>query len=250
MPGRYQRTGQRGSRPGQYQPSAGYAYGNEVSQGALPYGYEGGFGIVGGAGTANGGHIEAGLLQGSGFVGARSEDDGTAWHGAGAHGKVAGLSGGYGQSGSGGYIQGGADAFGFDAEASVNPDRGAQLGAGAYIVQGAVEGGYNNAQTNQGGMARLGVGAGVGAAGRLHWGDEDGDGFREYGLGADIGPVSFDLKSEDPLMALANGVSFGAAGALAGPGTNLTSSAVNAVSSAGSAIGSAASSAWDWATDW
>lgn len=196
MPGGYQRTRQKGNRPTPLSPSSGYAYGNEVSQNGLPYGYEGGFGLTGGTGTADGWNLTTNLLQGNGFVGARSEDDGTAWHGAGAHGRVANLNGGYGAAGQGGYFNLGGDAFGFDAEASLNADKGAQLGAGAYIVQGALEGGYNDKNTQHGAMGRIGVGAGVGAAGRLHWGDEDGDGVREIGLGADIGPLSFDVKSE------------------------------------------------------
>ena len=46
---------------------------------------------------------------------------------------------------------------------------------------------------------RFGVSEGMGYAGRVHWGDADKDGNPEYGVGADFGPVSFDVKTEDPL---------------------------------------------------
>jgi hypothetical protein len=195
--GGHQRTSPVGSRFTPLSPTDGYAYGNEVrnSDGRL-VGHEGGFGIASGIGNENGWNYQQQLLQGNGFTGARSEDDGSAWYGIGGHLRAAGLQGGYGKPGNGGYGQLTADAFGADAEASLNPDRGAQVGAGAYIVQGAVEGGYNNRDTQHGVSGRIGAGAGVGAAGRLHWADEDGDGVREVGLGADIGPVSFDVKSE------------------------------------------------------
>ncbi len=51
-------------------------------------------------------------------------------------------------------------------------------------------------------LGRFGLSEGVGAAGRLHWGDKDKDGYHEFGLGADLGPFSFDVKSEDPLRDL------------------------------------------------
>lgn len=43
---------------------------------------------------------------------------------------------------------------------------------------------------------RVGAGATLGAAGRLHWGDEDGDGWHELGAGFDAGPWSADLRAE------------------------------------------------------
>jgi hypothetical protein len=46
---------------------------------------------------------------------------------------------------------------------------------------------------------RIGLSKGEGFAGRLHHGDADGDGLREWGAGFDFGPVSADIKTEDPL---------------------------------------------------
>lgn len=43
---------------------------------------------------------------------------------------------------------------------------------------------------------RFGLSAGSGWAGRVHYGDSDGDKVPEAGFGFDLGPVSFDLKSE------------------------------------------------------
>jgi hypothetical protein len=42
----------------------------------------------------------------------------------------------------------------------------------------------------------LGASLGAGAGGRLHYGDEDGNGVPEMGFGFDAGPVSFDVRSE------------------------------------------------------
>lgn len=194
----YRREGEIGSRPDADRPSA-FAYGNEVvnSNSGLTYGYEGGFGINSGLlGTPEGWHASSTLLSGNGFAGARMDDDGTAWHGAGAHAKVAGFDVGYGNPGDGWFGHFAADALGADAEASFNPDKGAQLGATAYLVQGALEGGHLSADSQHDQIGRFGLAAGVGAAGRLHWDDADGDGIREIGFGADIGPVTFDFKSE------------------------------------------------------
>lgn len=46
---------------------------------------------------------------------------------------------------------------------------------------------------------RVGVSEGEGFAVRVHYGDDDHDGNPEFGGGFDAGPVSFDVKSEDPL---------------------------------------------------
>jgi hypothetical protein len=99
-------------------------------------------------------------------------------------------------------------------------DETASFGAQANIA--SIAGTLGTEEHN----ARFGVSAGVGLAGRAHYGDADGDGVRELGFGADFGPVSFDVKSE------------------------LLGHAWNGISSAGSAIGGAASSAWDAVTSW
>lgn len=175
----------------------GHLWGNTVEGPGGRYGVQGGFGLqTGQMGNMDGVHGGSELLSANGFFGAR-EDNGTAWHGAGAHGKVAGFNLGYGQGdGSGWFGNFSADALGFDAEASLNPDKGAQLGAAAYLAQGALEVGHLSKDSGHDQVGRFGLAAGVGAAGRLHWDDADGDGIREIGLGADIGPVSFDFKSE------------------------------------------------------
>ncbi|MCS6912580.1 MAG: hypothetical protein RMK29_19870 [Myxococcales bacterium] len=66
----------------------------------------------------------------------------------------------------------------------------ASLGAQANIIDGSVSLG------NDRHMVRAGLSLGVGLAGRVHYGDTDRDGVPEYGLGADFGPFSFDVKSE------------------------------------------------------
>lgn len=134
-------------------------------------------------------------------------------------------------------------------DANVGTD-GLSLGAQATLadVAGTV---HNIGSGSQDQLARLGISEGVGAAGRLHWGDKDRDGYREYGFGADIGPVSFDLKSEDPLRDI-----FGAATGGFGPmamdllGLDLKDSRGNSnwTHAVGEGISSAAGTAWDGIT--
>jgi len=75
---------------------------------------------------------------------------------------------------------------------------GFSFGAGASVVDAALE--LGDLEPDRGDSmdtsVRAGLGAGVGAAVRGHYADQDGDGIPETGLGADIGPVSIDVKSE------------------------------------------------------
>lgn len=96
----------------------------------------------------------------------------------------------------------------------------ASIGAQANIIEGSATLG------NQEHSIRGGASFGVGLAGRAHYGDADGDGVREYGLGFDFGPFSADIKSE-------------AFGHIA-----------NGIGAAGSWIGNQASNAWDTVTSW
>lgn len=164
-------------------------------------------------------------------------------------------------------IGGEMQIFNANAEASVGED-GATVGAGAGVISGAVRLGQNTADRNNDRQLRLGAGFGVGAAGRLHWGDTDNDGQREYGFGADVGPVSFDYKSEDPLADLAT-LPFGGPGAFMAleemgvlpKDFNLTNTVGSGLSAAGGAIADGASwagnkiadgasAAWDAVTSW
>ena len=204
-------------------------------------GYQAGFGIQSGtAGTPEGLHGGSHLLRGNGFLGLNHEGA----IGAGGSAQVARIEGGYGERGKGRAVSADADAFGAGFDAWVNPDKGANLGASAYLVQGSVTGG-NIGTGARDEEARIGLGAGVGGAGRLHWEDADGDGRREYGFGADIGPVSFDLRTEDPLMTMARMSSLGmVAGGLADrflpKDFNLTESVGNGLSAVGSGISNVA----------
>jgi hypothetical protein len=87
-------------------------------------------------------------------------------------------------------------ALGFDVGvvdanvgATVNEDT-ASIGAQANLIDGAVSVGSDEHNV------RGGISAGVGFAGRAHYGDADGDGIPEAGFGADFGMFSFDVKSE------------------------------------------------------
>jgi len=209
-------------------------------------GNEFGFGLVGTTGPMgdpNGLHGRADSFTGGGFFGLGSDGQ----IGGGIKGSAAHADIGWGQAGQpGGGFYGGADvdAFGFDAHSWVNPDKGASAGASAYVLQGSATLG-NIGTGNHDEESRFGLGLGVGAAGRLHWDDADGDGLREYGFGADIGPISFDYKTEDPARSLLNASTFGMGGMAAdlfGYEGNMTQDIGNAASSAASWIGDTASS--------
>jgi hypothetical protein len=86
-----------------------------------------------------------------------------------------------------------------NAEASLNPDTGLALGAQYNVIEGSISGGTKDTKSDIDEWARFGMSLGGGAGVRAHWGDEDKDGTRSYGFGADIGPFSFDVKSEDPM---------------------------------------------------
>jgi hypothetical protein len=238
-------------RETKYHPGAGtkpeetdwgpYAYAGTNTDGTGG-GWQAGFGIQSGtAGSKDGWHGGSHLLKGNGFFGLNH--DGAIGAGGGA--QVARLEGGYGERGKGNYFAADADALGAGFDSWVNPDKGAAMGASAYLLQGSVTAG-NIGTGVRDEENRIGLGAGVGAAGRLHWEDADGDGRREYGFGADIGPLSFDMKSEDPLLSLAKMTPLGLlASPLAGllpDDFNLTETVGNGIGSAANWIGDTASS--------
>jgi hypothetical protein len=70
--------------------------------------------------------------------------------------------------------------------------------AGASARGGSIAVTAQTTGTDHDEAARLGYSHGAGAAARFHYGDTDGDGRREYGFGLDVGPVTFDVKTEDP----------------------------------------------------
>ena len=217
------------TRPQRGQYSEGYAYGDTG-----PGRANGGFGLQSGLiGSQDGAHLSSDLLSANGTWGARQESDGSMTYGAGAGGKVAGINAGYGQQGQGAFVDAQADALGADAQAYLNPNQGANVGATAYLLQGAVQGG-NIGTGSADSEARIGAALGVGAAGRLHWADSDGDGNREYGFGADIGPLTFDVKSEDPVADFIPGM--GLVRGLTGS-ENLTNDIGSGISKAASFVG-------------
>lgn len=223
-------------RPERQAHSEGYSYG-----GGHDYGVQGGFGLQSGRlGSADGLHAHSDLLSANGFLGGRQEADGSVSHGWGAGGQVAGVNVGYGQQGQGNFAQLQADALGGDIGAHFNPNQGANLGATAYLAQGAITAG-NLGTGAADSESRLGLAAGVGAAGRLHWADSDGDGRREYGFGADVGPLTFDVKSEDPVQDLVPGARLA---------SRLTGYEGNMTEAVGSGISRAATATRDFFSGW
>lgn len=240
-----------GRKPQSNSEGGGYAYAGEnvFNHNGHTGGWEAGFGVTTGTlGDEHGAWFRDDMFTGQGFFGGSSDGN----IGAAGNVRTARLAGGWGQPGDGAYGSASVDAFGAGFDSWVNPDKGAAMGMGAYILQGDVSGG-NIGSGARDEEARFGLGAGVGAAGRLHWGDADNDGRREYGFGADIGPVSFDIKTEDPLLTLAKGsplapLAWGADW-LMGDDFNLTESVGNGLSAAGGAIADGAGWLADTASD-
>jgi hypothetical protein len=154
------------------------------------------------SGSLASGQVKSGDLTAKGEVGsgkafAGTDDEGNT--GVGVEGKVAGGSVEYGERGKGQYGKVDADVAGVEAGASHNKDKGFSVGAEAFAVQGGVTQG-NIGEGSRDEETRLSGGVGLGASARGHWEDADGDGKREYGAGFDVGPVTIDIKTEDPLM--------------------------------------------------
>lgn len=228
-------TGIGWEQPGRGQRPGPWAYAKENTQG----GYEGGFGAFHGEGDILGVPVTDDLLYAKGQFGAWDDGQGGTRYGAGGNAGVANWS-----INEGGLVSGQAEALTASAEASVG-DSGATLGAQATLVGGSMTfGGAPTAASDTDESVRLGLSEGVGLAGRLHWGDKDKDGNREYGLGADFGPFSFDLKTEDPLGTLARSA-LGPLGGMLLPGGNMTNAAGRYAGEAWDAAKQFGSEAWD-----
>jgi hypothetical protein len=119
-----------------------------------------------------------------------------------------------------------------NAEANIGSD-GFAIGAQANIAEGSISGGNKNPESDTDEWARFGLSLGGGLALRGHGGDEDKDGTRSYGFGADIGPFSFDIKSEDPVR---TGMRLGGTSIL--PEENLTKALGSGVSDYVDTVGS------------
>jgi len=144
-------------------------------------------------------------------------------------------------------------------EASAGDD-GFTLGATGNMLEGSVMTAPPSADSQIDEQSRFGLSWGGGMAGRGHWGDKDNDGYREYGFGFDAGPVSADIKTEDPLRtgskflmdtlvpdALSPMVStpFNAYMDNVSPDTNLTEAAYNEVADFGGEIYEGGSDAYE-----
>lgn len=107
-----------------------------------------------------------------------------------------------GDTGHGGIV--GFDGSILSANAAVKEDKdGVRAGLQGTVIGGAVRIGEANPHDAQDEQVRVGLSYGAGLEGRLHWSDKDKDGHREYGFGVNVGPLSFDLKSETPLFTAA-----------------------------------------------
>jgi hypothetical protein len=89
----------------------------------------------------------------------------------------------------------GLEAGLFTAQAGSTRNRStAAIGAQANLVEATATGAGRLWGDDQ--SVRVGGSVGGGMSGRLHYGDDDGDGVPEMGFGFDYGPLSFDLRSE------------------------------------------------------
>lgn len=163
-----------------------------VAQG--PYGHlttnPGGFNL--GAGLLNGpltpdGKVTGNVLSANAQAGRWYGPDGQANYGANADATLARV----GMAPGSGLGPLGWDVGVLSAQAGATANSStAGVGAQANIIDGSVTLG-NDQHSVRGGLS-----LGVGLAGRAHYGDADGNGIRELGIGADFGPFSFDVKSE------------------------------------------------------
>ncbi len=143
-------------------------------------------------------------------------------------------------------------AFSASDEASIT-DEGLSVGSQANIIEGSITAGTKDANSDTDETMRVGLSLGEGAAGRVHWGDADKDGNREYGAGFDFEFISVDVKTEDPLR---TAMKLGAQDPLSRaareflPEENLTKKAMDAAAGAGEAVrdlGAQAGEAYDQA---
>ena len=123
------------------------------------------------------------LLSGQGDLGTWENGDGSARYGA--RGSIGLLLRADGR------INGALLSAG--AEASIGND-GFTLGAGFTTGGfGGSTGDKFDGNVHNEDSVNVGMAGGDGAAIRGHWGDSDGDKYREYGFGVDVGPFSFDV---------------------------------------------------------
>jgi hypothetical protein len=90
-------------------------------------------------------------------------------------------------------------------------ENGIRAQAGASAVGGSVTVGNFSKERSHDSQTRVGLSAGPSLGARIHWGDSDKDGSREYGFGFDYGPISLDVKTEDPLEAAGQVMGLGGA---------------------------------------
>jgi hypothetical protein len=76
-------------------------------------------------------------------------------------------------------------------------------GGTGSVFGGAVTSRAMSPKTDDDVVVKAGVALSAGVAVRVHHSDEDRDGKKEYGAGMDVGPVTFDLKSESPMATMA-----------------------------------------------
>jgi hypothetical protein len=215
----------KGEMPGPY----AYYKGNDKQ--GFDFGVEGGFGLFHGEADILGIPVTDDILFANGKLGA--------WQDGKDQRNGFNFNGGVGKAtfNQGGQVSGDIGVGTAGAEVSYGTD-GMTAGATANLVEGSMTFGAPDKNNPYDESVRIGGSIGMGYAGRLHWGDKDGDGSAEYGFGFDAGPLSLDLKSEDPLRSIAKyATPYGMDGLL--PEGNFTNY-----------VGNEASSIWDSAKEY
>jgi hypothetical protein len=232
-------------------PSTPWAYFKDNGKKGYDRGLDGGFGLFHGEDEIGGVPFTDDILTGQFKLGGWDNGQDGMRHGIMGNAGVAKMG-----FNNGGFVSGDAEAFTAAAEASWGDD-GATLGAQATLVGGSMTlGGDPTKASNQDTSVRVGLSEGIGLAGRLHWGDKDGDKHSEYGFGADFGPFSFDMKSEDPLGTLAHVAAGSTADWILGEGNTTDKAKAYAdqigkyAGNAYDSVSGAASSAYDAVSDY
>lgn len=165
---------------------------NGVAQGPYGHATTNPGGVAVGAGLLNGpldrsGKVTGNVLSANAGLGRFYGPDGQANYGVNADATLARV----GMAPGSGLGPVGWDVGVLNAQAGASANKStASIGAQANVIDGSLTLG-NDHHSIRGGLS-----FGVGAAGRAHYGDADGNGIREIGVGADFGPFSFDVKSE------------------------------------------------------
>ena len=158
-----------------------------------------------------------------------------------------------------GFDTGHQNSFGIDGglaganyDFSVGDD-GFATGTGTFYAQRTGSVGNISSKDKNDERLRLGGSWGVGFGFRANKSDKDKDNIPEYNYGFDLGPLSFDMSTEDPLLTLLKAgiapLGWGLDWSTSDENTNLTHNVWNWGRDKVSSVKEGTSNAWNWSKD-